>query len=138
MRSLTVVLAVASHDAGAVLCVTAGAQAADPPTVTVTAPDGAESWTVGGRHDVTWTLAEAVDVGSFDVWAWSPSTSWYQLNGLPVVAVPGETDYSLPWTVAEPPAGDYTIRVWYRDAAGAGIAMDDSDAPSRSPRRSSP
>ncbi len=34
----------------------------------------------------------------------------------------------MPWTVAQPPASDYRIRVWYRDAGGNGVVMDESDA----------
>ncbi len=97
-------------------------------TLTVTAPNGGESHLLGSATDVTWTLPGAVSTGSFEVWAYSPTTSWYQLNGAPIAAVPGQLSYSMPWAVAQPPASDYRIRVWYRDAGGNGVVMDDSNA----------
>ena len=85
---------------------------------------------MGSRHDVTWTLAEAVDVGSFDVWAWSPSTSWYQLNGLarsspcparPTTACPGPSP-SRPPATTRSASGTATPRA-------TASPCDDSDAP---------
>jgi peptidoglycan/xylan/chitin deacetylase (PgdA/CDA1 family) len=98
------------------------------PALAVTSPNGGETVTQGTLTDVTWSLPVAVDVGSFDVWAWSPSTSWFQLNSSPVAAVPGRKDYSFAWSVVQPLASDYKLRVWYRDAGGNGVVMDDSNA----------
>jgi peptidoglycan/xylan/chitin deacetylase (PgdA/CDA1 family) len=95
---------------------------------TITSPNGGESLAIGTVNPITWSLPEAISVGSFDIWVWSPSTSWYQLNTAPITADLAKTDYSFDWTVAQPPAGDYKVRIWYRDGNGTGIAMDESNA----------
>ena len=112
---------VAFDDSNAVFAIT-------PFTVTATAPNGGETFTEYGSTNVTWSLSTAVSSGSFDVWVYSPTTSWYQLNTAPIVAVAGQANYSMPWTVGQPPASDYKVRVWYRDAGGNGVAFDDSNA----------
>ena len=108
-------------DSNAVFAVT-------PFAVTVAAPNGGEGFTEYSSASVTWGLSVGVVSGSFDVWVYSPTTSWYQLNTAPIAAVAGQTSYSFPWTVAQPPAGDYKVRVWYRDAGGNGVDYDDSNA----------
>jgi FtsP/CotA-like multicopper oxidase with cupredoxin domain len=95
---------------------------------TVTAPNGGEIWALGSQQNITWTLNSPVNAGTFEVWVWSPTAGWYQLNGVPLAAVPAQTTYTFSWTVAQPPAADYKVRVWYRDVNGVGKAFDDSNA----------
>ena len=58
-----------------------------------------------------------------------------QLNSSPIAAQAGKTDYSFAWTVKEPLAADYTLRLIYRDGA-AGRSPTPTPAASRSSRRS--
>ena len=113
-----------------------------PLTPAVSAPNGGET---SARHAPTTSPGPSTtpsDVGSFEVWAWSPSTAGS--SSTPRPSPPSRADQlRLPLDRAQPHAGDYTMRVWYRDASGDGIAMDDSDAhfaiaaltPSRERRR---
>ena len=54
-------------------------------------------------------------MGSFEVYAWSPTWGFYKLNTAPIAAVPGKLSYTIPWTVTEPQSSDYRLRVWYRN-----------------------
>ncbi len=50
------------------------------------------------------------------------------MNSTPVAAVAGRTNYVFAWTVAQPAATDYKMRVWYVNASGNGVVVDDSNA----------
>jgi len=41
--------------------------ASEPPVVTVTQPDGGETWDIGSFHDITWTATDDVGVTSIDI-----------------------------------------------------------------------
>ena len=96
-------------------------------TVTVTAPNGGESLGTGVEKDVTWTLSQAVSVGSFDVVATSPTQGDHTLNSGPLAVDGAKTSYTFAWTVAQTPATDYRIRVVYRDTQSHEAANDVSD-----------
>ena len=86
--------------------------------MTVTAPSVGEKIGSGTTKDVTWTVEPAVSVGSFEVWAVSQSRGDHPLNTAPIAADGAKTDYTFAWTVAQPPAADYQIKVVYLDTEG--------------------
>ncbi len=95
--------------------------------VTVTAPNGGESFAQDGETDVTWSLSRTAETGSFEVWAYSAGTGWQPVSYAPIAVVPGQTDYSCRWYIADPPADDYSVWVSYSDG-GRLVASDTSDA----------
>ena len=98
-----------------------------PLTPTVTTPNGGETIGQNGTTNVTWTVNRAVSTGSFELWAWSPTTGWYQIASS-IQADGTTTVNNYAWTVPLPTAADYKMRVWYRDGNGTAIAYDDSNA----------
>lgn len=86
--------------------------AAPPPTITVTSPNGGESWDIGTTHAIAWTVADLTA---------HVAISLTRGNGDPVGAIvsgllPGSSPYS--WTVGKlqngtnaPSGADYKIRV---------------------------
>ncbi len=99
------------------------------PVVTVTSPNGSESWANGEVHNLTWSLSSAVDVGEFQVWLVDGAGNWVSTVG-GVAAQTGLTSYSVPWTVSAPARTDYRMDVLYRTDTGAWVfqAWDLSDA----------
>ncbi len=71
------------------------------PTLTVTSPNGSESWANGELHNLTWSLSSAVDVGEFQVWLVDGAGNWVSTVG-GVAAQTGLTSYSVPWTGLRP------------------------------------
>ena len=108
------------------LAVAPSALAADPPVIDVTAPANGDAFLPLATTNVTWTLSAATSVGSFQVWAHSATQGWFQLNLGPIPAVANQTSYSMPWTVLQPAAADYTVRVLYVD--GDGLAASSADS----------
>ncbi len=100
-----------------------------PTTLTVTSPNGSESWANGEVHNLTWSLSSAVDVGEFQVWLVDGAGNWVSTVG-GVAAQTGLTSYSVPWTVSAPARTDYRMDVLYRTNTGAWVfqAWDLSDA----------
>lgn len=84
-----------------------------PPTVTLTAPNGAESWTVGDPHDLTWTATDNLGVVAVDL-------SYSIDNGGAWIAIAsGEAnDGTYSWMVPNTPTTQALVRVQARDAAG--------------------
>jgi hypothetical protein len=85
-----------------------------PPVVTVTAPDGGESWVAGtASHAVTWTATDNVGVVAVDVYFRDGETEpWTPLAlGLP-------NSGSLAWFVPNLPTASARVRVVARDAMG--------------------
>ena len=84
-----------------------------PPTVTITAPNGAESWTGGASHAVTWTAADNVGVVSLDLfYRDAESAPWTMIaRGLANTG-------SFPWFVHNTPTTAARVRAVARDAAG--------------------
>jgi FtsP/CotA-like multicopper oxidase with cupredoxin domain len=86
------------------------------PTVTVTYPSGGETLAPGLSVNATWDVSPGTTTGYFRVWAQSPLFSWWPLSGQ--IGATGATSYSLPWTVALPPASDWKLRVYYYSTDG--------------------
>ena len=98
--------------------------------LTVTAPNGSESWANGSVHDLSWTVSPAVSVGAFNAWLIDGVGNWVATVDT-VAVVDGQADYSVPWTVSAPTRADYRLSVWYRPDAsvwGGWTANDQSDA----------
>lgn len=92
------------------------------PSVTVTSPNGGESWAIGSVHAITWTATDNMGVTSVDI-AWSANNggSWTTLSL-------GEVnDGSYSWTLPASPTAQALVRVTARDAAGNSTA-DPSNA----------
>ena len=92
------------------------------PSVTVTAPNGGESWNDGSVHEITWTATDNVGVTSIDLtYSINNGGSW-----LPVAT--GEAnDGTYDWTVPDTPTTLGLVRVVARDAA-ANAGSDQSNA----------
>jgi beta-lactamase superfamily II metal-dependent hydrolase len=85
----------------------------EPPVVTVTAPDGGETWQVGTGHDITWTATDNVGVTSIDL--------YYSTTGaggpFSEIATGESNDGTYPWTVPNDPSTDCYVKVVAFDAA---------------------
>ena len=92
------------------------------PSVTVTAPNGGETWEVGTVCQITWTATDNIGVASIDI--------DYSVDGglvwVPVAA--GEAnDGTYDWTVPGPETVDAIVRVTaYDDAANSGSDVSDA------------
>ena len=92
------------------------------PAVTVTSPDGGETWAIGSAHDIAWTATDNVGVTSVDL-EWSPNNG---TNWIPLAT--GEANDGLyAWTVPAVPTAVALVRVTAHDAA-ANAGDDTSDA----------
>ena len=98
-----------------------------PPVLAVTVPNGGEVFTKDADVTARWTLSRAVDSGSFRLTAVSPTVGSHDLNGEQIPARSGATSYTFSWTVAQPAADDYRLRVSYLDGPGRTVASDESD-----------
>lgn len=100
-----------------------GAGDTQPPVVTVAAPNGAESWTAGTTHDITWSASDNVGVTGIDV--------YYSTTGAagPFTAIVTGTanDGVHAWLVPDSPTTDAFVKVVAHDAAGL-TGEDLSDA----------
>jgi FtsP/CotA-like multicopper oxidase with cupredoxin domain len=90
--------------------------AANPPTITVTAPSAGGSYAQLTNLPVTWTTNAPVNSGQFAVWAVSP-TGWYIGK---LVPQNGTASYSTSVTLNVPTGSGYAIRVGWRPIAGSG------------------
>jgi hypothetical protein len=95
----------------------------DVPTVTVTAPNGGESWEIGSTHEVTWADSDDNGIVSFKIECsldggatWLTITDW--ISGDP---------HTYSWTLPNQVSSQARIRVSCRDALG-GIGTDNSDS----------
>ena len=97
-----------------------------PGTITVTSPNGGESWGVGSSHNITWTStglgAGAASAASSDI------KIEYSTNGgtsyATIIASTANTG-TYAWTVPNTPSTSCLVRV---SAAAGGTAADVSDA----------
>ncbi len=88
-----------------------------PPTLTVTSPNGGESWTVGTEQEITWETTGSV--GNVDIlYSYNDGASW------PAIVSYTENDGSFTWTVPDTPSTHCFIRVQEND----GDPGDYSDA----------
>jgi flagellar hook assembly protein FlgD len=90
-----------------------GSPDTEPPVVTVTAPNGGESWEAGTSQDITWNASDNVGVTSIDLYY---STTG---SGGPFTEIAtGEADDGVyPWTVPNDPSTDAYVKVIAWDAA---------------------
>ena len=93
------------------------------PAVSVSSPDGGESWKAGSSHAITWTATDAVGVTSVDL-AWSSDGGATFPNAL-ASGIANSGSWS--WTVPNVPTGTARVRVLARDAAG-NLGRDSSAA----------
>ncbi len=94
-------------------------QAADtqPPTVTVSAPTGGETWAAGSSHAVTWSASDNVGVASVALdYSLDNGGTWKSIaSGLTNTG-------SYPWTLPQTVSTQALVRATARDAAGnAGV-----------------
>jgi FtsP/CotA-like multicopper oxidase with cupredoxin domain len=79
--------------------------------ITVTAPTGTSSQTMGATLPVTWTTDTAVATGEFSIWVVSPANGWYVGK---IVAANGTASYADSVILDVPAATGYRIYVYYR------------------------
>jgi hypothetical protein len=96
----------------------------DPPTVTVTSPNGGEIWDIGSSYDIGWTAEDDVGVTSIDILLSSDGGATY-----PDTIATGETDdgaYS--WLVDVAPTSQARVKVIAYDAdMNTGEDVSDGD-----------
>ena len=82
--------------------------------ITVTVPNGIESWPTGSTQNLGWTLNAAAPAGGqFGVWLINQTTgSWYDAGYYDTVD--GQTVYTPSFVVPSIPAGSYIAVVYYR------------------------
>ena len=82
--------------------------------ITVTVPNGIESWPTGSTQNLGWTLNAAAPAGGqFGVWLINQTTgSWYDAGYYDTVD--GQTVYTPSFVVPSIPAGSYVAVVYYR------------------------
>ncbi len=94
-----------------------------PPVVTVTSPNGGESWNVGDSNDITWTATDAGGVDSVSI--------YYSTDGgvtFPFTIATGEANDSVyPWIVSSTVTDSAVVRVVAYDAS-LNQAQDESDS----------
>ena len=108
--------------------VSPGTFAVTAPALVVSSPNGGENVGLNTQRSITWSLGQAVDVGYFDVYVWSPTQGTTKLNASPIAAEAGKTSYSLPWTVTQARSADWRARVIYYNAQDEVVYTDDSNA----------
>jgi hypothetical protein len=94
--------------------VTPAAPDTQPPSVTVTAPNGGENWAAGTVHAITWTATDNVGVTSIDL---SYSTSGPS-GPFTAIATGLSNTGSFNWTVPNTPTSNAYVEVVAHDAAG--------------------
>ncbi|MGD9402068.1 MAG: C25 family cysteine peptidase [bacterium] len=95
----------------------------EDPVVTVTSPDGGETWGVGSAHDITWAATDNVGVTSIDILLSTDGGSTF-----PTTIATGEAnDGTYPWTVPAEITTQARVKVIAYDAA-ANSGEDVSDA----------
>ncbi len=102
-----------------------------PPTLTVTAPNGGESWAAGSTHNVTWTIGGDTSQISYQLVGYSTDagSSYFVVGNDPNNAQQPAGARSFSWTL---PSGVSTtlgrVQVTARAADTSIVAQDASDA----------
>jgi hypothetical protein len=86
-------------------------------SLSVTAPTGSGTYTVGAGLTVSWTTNRAASGGEFGVWARSAAGSWYVAK---LVRASGGSSFTTSLTLSVPAGGGYQAIVAYRASAGSG------------------
>ncbi|MBI1796194.1 MAG: hypothetical protein HYR74_03990 [Candidatus Eisenbacteria bacterium] len=94
-----------------------------PPTVTVNAPNGGETWKAGSSHAITWTANDNVGVTAIDI-AWSSDGGATYPNAI-ATGIANSGTYA--WSVPNAPTTTARVRVTAHDAA-TNTGADASDA----------
>ena len=102
-------------------------QAGSLPQPTVTLPGTAGPFVQGAIVPIEWTLAAATGSGIFHAYAFASDGTYHWIMSVPAEA--GRMTYNFDWTVIQPAAAGYVIRVWYVDIVGNWLFFDDSDVP---------
>lgn len=89
------------------------------PSITVTSPNGGESWASGSSHNITWT--NSAFSGNVDILLSSNSGSSFPTTLFSNIVNTG----SQSWNISQGAGANYRVRV---QAAGGGSPSDDSNA----------
>jgi hypothetical protein len=92
--------------------------------LTVTAPNGAETWAPGSVHDVTWAVTgDAAGIDHFSLYyTVDGGNSWERIG------YAGTADRSFAWTIPERLSSHARVLVYAMDASSQMLAFDASDA----------
>ena len=91
-------------------------------SLTATAPSTAGPFSQGSVVPVAFDVAFPATTGWFHTYAFKDS-SYHWLNSQ---AADGSSSYGFDWTVTQPIADGYVVRVWYVDGSGNWLVFDDS------------
>jgi hypothetical protein len=94
--------------------------------IDVTAPDTGGSFARGTVVPVSWTFTNPA-AGYQLAYALAADGSYHRLTTQAASA--GQTDYGFSWTVAQPAAPGYVVRIWFVDQTGNWLAFGDSSQP---------
>jgi C1A family cysteine protease len=96
----------------------------EPPGITLTGPNGGESWSVGSSQLITWEASDNAGIDHFDLYY---STDYS--SGDPDTIAEGVSgrSYHCEWVIPDAPGDDLRVRVVANDMAGL-ASYDDSDA----------
>jgi hypothetical protein len=89
------------------------------PTITVTSPNGGESWEANSSHDITWTSTGNIGNVKID-YSINNGSTWKNI----VISTDNDGIYN--WTVPDTPSNDCLVRI--REYDEDGILLDVSDA----------
>jgi parallel beta-helix repeat protein len=98
-----------------------------PPTVTVTSPNGGETWTGGSVYNITWSMYDDFD-SDLSVWiqySIDAGSSWEDIPGAQNISLP-VGNQTFPWTVPYVNTDYAQVKVEVMDSSGA-TATDYSD-----------
>jgi FtsP/CotA-like multicopper oxidase with cupredoxin domain/uncharacterized protein YcfL len=103
---------------------------ADAPVLTVTSPNGGESWIRRSTHDVTFTTSPAVPTGTnFRLQLYDSTGARLSQWISPLIpAVAARTDYTRSWTITQSAGTRWRVRLYFYDAGGVQSAVDTSNA----------
>ena len=81
--------------------------ATSQPSITVTSPNGGETWKQGETHNITWT-SNGVDNVMIELDKTNPNTGWHLTYSVP--ASSGSFSWIVPVTIT--PGYDYKVKIW--------------------------
>jgi hypothetical protein len=104
-----------------------------PPSVTVTAPNGGQSWNAGTTHNITWTATDNVGVTSIDLYYSTTGSS----GTFTAIATGIANTGSYAWKVPNISTSNAFVKVVAHDAAGnTGVDLSNSAFRIKSSKRS--
>ena len=95
----------------------------EEPSITLTRPDGGETFTAGDSEDITWTVTPGDDpIDTIDIrYSTDGGNSWTTI----VTGIPDSSPYG--WTVPNVASTECMVRIIVRDTMGR-VGLDDSDS----------